>query len=94
MSIQIKSYNFKIPHSLHSSKLQYLVAIATPIDLPNRSVFFSYNFEVNYGLPSPYNKFPDSYWVKQALQKKHAIKKRDLVNRRSIYQMIEENLET
>lgn len=29
-----------------------LVALAVPVDLADRSVFVSYNFEMNYGMPT------------------------------------------
>lgn len=36
-----------------------LVAIAIPLNIPNRSVFVSYNFEANYNMPNqPGDSFP------------------------------------
>lgn len=35
--------------------MQITVAIALPLSLPNRNVFYAVNFEANYNMPYPYN---------------------------------------
>lgn len=83
---------------------KYLVALALPIDIPDRNLFVSYNFEFNYALPTLSTDFTQGLYDKILLvpgvqdeildQEKNfeARKIENFFSRFSIYQMIEERL--
>ncbi|XP_015182760.1 PREDICTED: uncharacterized protein LOC107069729 [Polistes dominula] len=61
-------------------------ALGVPLDIPNKSILFSYYFEANYGLPGDWNS---SYYT----EVEHLKKKRNL-DRRLAYDIISKQLES
>ncbi|XP_036327282.1 uncharacterized protein LOC118739893 [Rhagoletis pomonella] len=54
----------KLAHSIvafpRGGSQGYLAAVAMPLDLPNRNVYMSFNFEANYGFPANDSYY---YWI-------------------------------
>ncbi|GAB0088584.1 hypothetical protein DMENIID0001_030410 [Sergentomyia squamirostris] len=66
------------------SVITFIVAIAVPLDLPNRSVFNSFNFAANYGVPTNvthYTRVPARFPFTEARSK------RNIITRRWFYRM-------
>lgn len=87
---------------------KYIVALALPIDIPNKNTFMSYNFEANYVLPSQSTDFTQGFYdkillvdgVDQNLEPDEIVENesdaRELegfVSRRNVYRMIEQKME-
>lgn len=87
---------------------KFIVALALPVDVPDRNVFVSINLEANYALPTNSTNFTQDFYDKilflddandgvTAVDEAEGrrIRKRDLqlFSRRSLYQIIEEKLE-
>jgi hypothetical protein len=85
---------------------KYIVALALPIEVPDRNVFVSINLEANYALPTNSTNFTQDFYDKILFlddandgvvdqEEGRKIHKRDLqiFSRKSLYQIIENKLE-
>lgn len=85
---------------------KYIVALALPIEIPDRNVFVSINLEANYALPTNSTNFTQDFYDKILFlddandgvvdqEEGRKIHKRDLqiFSRKSLYQIIENKLE-
>lgn len=84
---------------------KYLAALALPIDIPDRNVFVSYNFEFNYALPTLSTHFTQGLYDKilfvpgaeeEVLSSDvtfEARKTENFFSRFSVYRMIEGRME-
>lgn len=67
-----------------------MVAVAVPLDIEQRNVFVSYNFEANYGLPTDPSTFKPVNWF--STNDIRSVLKRSLINRKSVYALIRDKL--